>query len=79
MKLLFDYRRVDFFDINENGIQLIDQGDSIEIYNDPFRTVPLFLTMGLLSSEQKKEFDKLPIRSAGIAARYTLISLARIL
>jgi hypothetical protein len=44
MKLLFDYRKVDFFDINENGIQLIDQGDSIEIYNDPFRTVPLFLT-----------------------------------
>jgi hypothetical protein len=38
-----------------------------------------FLTMGILSPEQKKEFDKLPIRSAGIEERYALISLAKIL
>lgn len=38
-----------------------------------------FLAMGILSVDQKIEFDKLPIRSAGVAERYTLISLAKIL
>jgi hypothetical protein len=44
MKLLFDYDKTELFDINKNGIQLIDHGNSIEIYNDPFRTIPLFIT-----------------------------------
>ena len=44
MKLLFDYHKTEVFDINKNGVQLIDRGDSIEIYNDPFRTIPLFIT-----------------------------------
>lgn len=44
MKLLFDYHKTKSFDINRNGIQLIEHDDYIEIYNDPFRTVPLFVT-----------------------------------
>lgn len=44
MKLLFNYEKTELFDINKNGIQVIDYGDSIEIYNDSFRTVPLFIT-----------------------------------
>jgi hypothetical protein len=37
------------------------------------------LVLGILSMTQKKEFDKLPIRSAGISERYSLISIAKIL
>jgi hypothetical protein len=55
MKLLFDYDKIELFDINKNGVQLIDHGDSIEIYNDPFRTVPLFIT--------KNKFDELIVFS----------------
>ena len=38
-----------------------------------------FLAMGIFSTEQKVEFDKLPIKSAGVAERYAIISLAKIL
>lgn len=44
MKLLFDYHKTKSFDLNRNGIQLVEHDDYIEIYNDPFRTVPLFIT-----------------------------------
>lgn len=44
MKMLFEYYKTKSFDINRNGIQLIDHEDYIEIFNDPFRTVPLFIT-----------------------------------
>jgi hypothetical protein len=44
MKLLFEYQLTKAFDINKIGIQLIEYENSIEIYNDPFRTVPLFVT-----------------------------------
>ena len=62
MKLLFDYDKTELFDINKNGIQLIDHGDSIEIYNDPFRTVPLFITKNksdelIIFSEFKDYYD----------------------
>ena len=42
--LLFDYHKTKSFDINRNGIQLIEHDETIEIYNDPFRTAPLFIT-----------------------------------
>jgi hypothetical protein len=62
MKLLFDYNETELFDINKNGIQLIDHGDTIEIYNDPFRTVPLFVTKNeanelIIFSEFKDYYD----------------------
>ena len=62
MKLLFDYDKTELFDINKNGIQLIDHGDTIEIYNDPFRTVPLFITKNksdelIIFSEFKDYYD----------------------
>lgn len=44
MKFLFEYKKTISFDVNINGIQLIEFDDYIEIYNDPFRTVPLFIT-----------------------------------
>ena len=39
-----NYKIVEKFNINENGIQIIEGDNEIEIYNDPFRTVPLFIT-----------------------------------
>lgn len=44
MKLLAESTKVDRFDIQNNGIQLVENGHSIKIYNDPFRTIPLFIT-----------------------------------
>ena len=43
MKLLFEYIKTDYFNISVNGLQLIDRDGVIEIYNDPFRSVPLFI------------------------------------
>jgi hypothetical protein len=62
MKLLFDYDETELFDINKNGIQLVDYIDKIEIYNDPFRTVPLFITKNeadelIIFSEFKDYYD----------------------
>ncbi|MBU4376146.1 MAG: hypothetical protein KKD29_01550 [Candidatus Omnitrophica bacterium] len=39
------------FDISQNGIQIIEDEKRIEIYNDPFRTVPLFITRRISDNE----------------------------
>lgn len=44
MKLLMKHQKTDKFNIKQNGIQVIEDNKKIEIYNDPFRTVPLFIT-----------------------------------
>ncbi len=44
MKLLFKYIICSEFDINKNGIQIIESPEYVEVFNDPFRTVPLFIT-----------------------------------
>ena len=44
MQLKFNYQKVENFDIKQNGIQIIEDDNKIEIYNDPFRTIPLFIT-----------------------------------
>jgi hypothetical protein len=38
-----------------------------------------FVELGILTKEQKAQFDKLPIRGSGIAERYALISLAKLI
>jgi hypothetical protein len=43
MKLLFNYIKKETFDIRLNGIQLVESDNIIEIYNDPFSTVPLYI------------------------------------
>lgn len=50
-----------------------------EFRGDLYAATAKFLAMGILSADQKVEFDKLPMRSAGVAERYALISLAKIL
>ncbi len=37
------YSKVEKFNIKQNGIQVIEDEDKIEIYNDPFRTIPIFI------------------------------------
>ena len=37
------YKKTSKFDIRTNGIQMLECGDYVEFYNDPFRTVPLFI------------------------------------
>jgi hypothetical protein len=44
MKFDFNYKKVENFNIKENGIQIIENTSTIEIYNDIFRTIPLFIT-----------------------------------
>jgi hypothetical protein len=44
MKLKFNYIKVDKFNIKQNGIQIIETENTVEIYNDTFRTIPLFIT-----------------------------------
>jgi hypothetical protein len=44
MKILFDHIKTESFDIEKNGIQIVERDNCFEIYNDPFRTVPLFIT-----------------------------------
>lgn len=39
-----NYNKVQTFNIKQNGIQIIENETKIEIYNDPFRTIPLFIT-----------------------------------
>jgi asparagine synthetase B (glutamine-hydrolysing) len=55
MQFNFQYSKVKTFDIKQNGIQVIEDENKLEIYNDPFRTIPLFIT--------KDENDKLIIFS----------------
>ncbi|MBU1674121.1 hypothetical protein KJ839_06795 [Patescibacteria group bacterium] len=38
-----NYQEVECHDIKINGLQVINDRNKIEIYNDPFRTVPLFI------------------------------------
>jgi hypothetical protein len=38
-----EYSEVNSFDIRKNGIQVVIGDKDIEIYNDPFRTVPVFI------------------------------------
>lgn len=38
------YINVSKFNIRQNGIQVLEDENTLEIYNDPFRTVPLFIT-----------------------------------
>lgn len=38
-----EYYKVEKFDIKLNGLQIIDSSNEIQIYNDPFRTLPLFI------------------------------------
>ena len=45
-----DFTYVSSFDIEENGIQVIENELIVEIYNDPFRSVPVFITR---NSEQE--------------------------
>lgn len=40
----FEYEYVDNFSFQKNGIQIIESIDKIEIYNDVFRTIPLFIS-----------------------------------
>jgi Asparagine synthase len=40
----FDYFPKATFDIRQNGIQLIETAEYINIFTDPFRTVPVFIT-----------------------------------
>jgi hypothetical protein len=37
-----------------------------------------FAKLGLMTRQQKKQWDKLPLRSVGVSERYHLISLAQI-
>lgn len=50
-----NYTKVQSFNIKQNGIQIIEDENKLEIYNDPFRTIPLFIT--------KNENDELIIFS----------------
>ena len=59
---MFDYAKVNSFNLSNNGIQIIENEKYIEIYNDPFRTVPLFITRTdknelIIFSEFEKYFD----------------------
>jgi hypothetical protein len=44
IKIDLDYFPKDDFDIRQNGIQLIETEEYINIYTDPFRTIPVFIT-----------------------------------
>ncbi len=45
IKIELDCVRQTNFDIRQNGIQLIETENDVNIYTDPFRTVPVFITM----------------------------------
>ena len=47
MKFNFPYKETKEFNIKQNGIQIIEDNEKIEIYNDPFRTISLFITEDL--------------------------------
>jgi hypothetical protein len=47
MKLLFTYNKVKAFDITKNGAQVIDHEGKIQVYNDPFCSIPLYITNDL--------------------------------
>lgn len=43
INLLLEYKKTDCFDASRNGIQLVEHEDRVEIFSDPFCTVPFFL------------------------------------
>ena len=45
IKIDLDYLPTTDFDIRQNGVQLIETAASINIYTDPFRTIPVFITV----------------------------------
>jgi hypothetical protein len=45
IKIDLDYLPKTEFNIRQNGIQLIETEESIHIYTDPFRTIPVFITV----------------------------------
>ena len=45
IKIYLDYLAKTEFNIRQNGIQLIETAASIDIYTDPFRTIPVFITV----------------------------------
>ena len=45
IKIDLDYLSTTNFDIRQNGVQLIETAESINIYTDPFRTIPVFITV----------------------------------
>lgn len=49
-----------------------------DFYNDLKEATQKFVNLGLMSEEQKKEWDKLPLRSSGVGERYYLISLGKL-
>lgn len=42
-----NYSKVQTFDVKQNGIQIIEDENKLEIYNDPFRTTPLFIVKNI--------------------------------
>ena len=44
MQFNFSYKKVKKINIKQNGIQIVEDENKIEVYNDPFRTIPLFIT-----------------------------------
>jgi len=58
------YVKVETFEIKQNGIQIIEDENTIEIYNDPFRTIPLFVTKDksdeLIIFSNFEDFYKMP-------------------
>jgi len=38
-----NFDTVERFDISKNGIQVVENSEQVEVYNDPFRTIPLFI------------------------------------
>jgi hypothetical protein len=38
-----EYKRTKEFDVKVNGIQIVENENKVEIYNDPFRVIPLFI------------------------------------
>ena len=44
MRFLFACQKTDSFNVDVNGLQLVENMDYIDIYNDPFSSVLLFIT-----------------------------------
>ena len=44
INLKINYHKTNSFNIKKNGIQVIENNSFIEIYNDPFCTIPVFIT-----------------------------------
>ena len=49
-----------------------------DFHNDLKDATQKFVKLGLMTEEQKKDWDKLPLRSSGISERYNLIGLGKL-